>query len=76
VNRSIILISRSPAVVFATSVALWVTAILLLLAWPHLRVRVRERCRRTTRTQIERLLVENRWMERLARDAAAFEALW
>lgn len=60
----------------ATSLALWVTAILFLLAWLHLQARVVERCRRSIRPQIERLIIENRWMERHARDAAAFEALW
>ncbi len=61
---------------FATSLALWVIAILLLLSWLHLQERVTERCRRAIRPQIERLIIENRWMEHHARGAAAFEALW
>ncbi|MEE7503042.1 restriction endonuclease [Methylobacterium mesophilicum] len=61
---------------FATSLALWVAAILFLLAWLHFQERATERCRRTIRPQVERLIIENRWMERHARNAAAFEALW
>ncbi|MEE7494261.1 hypothetical protein [Methylobacterium oryzae] len=61
---------------FATSLALWVTAILIPIAWLHIQVRVTERCRRTVRPHIERLLIENRWLERHARGPAAFEILW
>lgn len=61
---------------FATCLALGVTAPLLLLAYLHLHMRLAARCRARLKPHAERLLIENRWMEHHASSPAAFRSRW
>lgn len=60
---------------FATCLTLWVTAILLLIAYLHLHARASAVCRATLRLDAERLLIESRWRERHAKSRADFNLL-
>ena len=61
---------------FATCLTLWVTAALLLIAYLHLHARISAACRDRLRPDIERLLIECRWMERHAKSKAEFKTGW
>lgn len=61
---------------FATCLTLGVTAVLLLIAYLHLHARISARCRERLRPQVERLLIECRWMERHAKCPGEFKSRW
>lgn len=61
---------------FATCLTLWVTAVLLLIAYLHLHARTSARCRERLRPHVERLLIECRWMERHAKSPGEFKNRW
>ncbi|MCJ2115145.1 hypothetical protein MKK65_00775 [Methylobacterium sp. J-001] len=67
---------QSLAAMFATCLTLWVTAVLLLLAYLHLHARAATRCRDKLGPYAERLVIEKRWMERHAKSRAEFQARW
>lgn len=67
---------QSLAAMFATCLALWVTAVLLLIAYLHLHACTSATCRERLKPQVERLLIESRWMEHHAKSPAEFSCRW